>query len=80
MVYLPENLSNNFRCNPRTGFSMPISRLQSLKQFVRFAGPKLWRDLPSDLTNKPSLDSFTIAYKKYLGYNYINPNNNNNNI
>ena len=77
--YLPESLSNNFRSNSRTGFSMPISRLKSLNQFVRFAGPKLWRELPSTLTSKPSLDSFTKAYKVYLGYNYINPNNNNNN-
>ena len=73
--YLPESLSNNFRSNSRTGFSMPISRLQSLNQFVRFAGPKLWRELPTDLTHKPSLDSFTRAYKLHLGYNY-NPNNN----
>ena len=75
--YLPESLSKNFHYNSRTGFSMSISRLQSLNQFIRFAGPKLWRDLPSDLTEKPSLDSFTKAYKVYLGFNYNNPNNNN---
>ena len=78
--YLPESLSKNFHYNSRTGFSMSISRLQSLNQFVRFAGPKLWRDLPSDLTEKPSLDSFTKAYKIYLGYNYKSPNNNNSSI
>ena len=77
--YLPESLSDNFRSNSRTGFSMPISRLQSLNQYVRFAGPKLWRELPSDLTDKPSLDSFTKAYKIYLGYHYKNPNNSNSN-
>ena len=77
--FLPGSLSKNFRHNNRTGYSMTYSRLASLNQYVLFAGPKLWRELPKELTNKPSLDSFTRAYKIYLGYNYNNINNDNNN-
>ena len=76
--FLPDSLSKNFRRNNRTGYSMTYSRLSSLNQYILFAGPKLWRDLPTELTNKPSLGSFTSAYKIYLGYNYNNTNNNNN--
>ena len=48
---------------------MSLSRLESLKQFVLFAGPQHWSQLPLEITTKPSLDSFSKAYKKYLGYN-----------
>ena len=72
--YLPDSIIKNFRRNTRTNFSRSLSRLESLNQFVLFAGPQLWGQLPSEITNKPSLNSFTKAYKKLLGYS----NNNNN--
>ena len=72
---LPESLSKNFRSNPRSGYSISHSRLESLSKFVLFAGPKLWRDLPNDLRKKPSLVSFTKAYKRHTGYDYNNTNN-----
>ena len=62
---------------------MCLSRLESLKQFVLFAGPQHWSQLPTEITNKPSLDSFTKAYKKNIGYSdntndnvYVNTNTN----
>ena len=73
--YLPSSISKNFRSNSRTNFSMSLSRLESLKQFVLFAGPQHWSQLLPEITTKPSLDSFTKAYKKYLGYS-DNTNNN----
>ena len=64
--YLPESLVKNFRSNTRTKFSTAFSRLESLKNFVIFAGPQLWKKLPTNITNKPSLDSFSKTFKKYL--------------
>ena len=66
---------------------MSLSRLESLKQFVLFAGPQHWSQLPTEITSKPSLNSFTKAYKKNLGYSdntnnnsNVNANSNSNNI
>ena len=73
--YLPNSITKNFRSNSRTNFSLSLSRLESLKQFILFAGPQHWSQLPLDITTKPSLDSFSKAYKKYLGFN-DNINNN----
>ena len=81
---LPESLSNNFRSNERTNISNSISRLESLKRFIRFSGPKLWNELPQCITSKPTLNSFSNALKKYFIYGtiYVNINtrgNTNNN-
>ena len=84
--YLPNSIIKNFRSNSRTNFSRSLSRLESLNKFVLFEGPQLWSQLPSDLIDKPSLNSFTKAYKKLLGYGYnhtntnTNSNNNQNNV
>ena len=64
--YLPESLVKIFRTNIRAKFSTAFSRLESLKNFVVFAGPQLWKKLPTNITNKPSLDSFSKTFKKYL--------------
>ena len=64
--HLPESLVKNFRTNIRTKFSTAFSRLDSLKKFVLFAGPQLWKDLPTNITNKPSLDSFSKTLKNYF--------------
>ena len=64
--FLPESLANNFRNNERTNVTNSISRLESLKRFILFAGPKLWNELPSRITNKPSLNSFSNSLKKYI--------------
>ena len=81
--FLPDSLVNNFRTNKRTKFSKSFYRLESLKNFIIFAGPELWKKLPSYITEKSSLDSFTRTLKKYLlnsnNNNNINKNNNNNN-
>ena len=64
--YLPVSLTKNFHSNPRTVFSNSVSRLESMKNFVLFAGPRLWNELPTNVTNKPSLNSFSKSLKKYL--------------
>ena len=64
--HLPVSLTKNFRSNSRTVFSNSVSRLESMKNFVLFAGPRLWNELPHIITNKPSLNSFSKALKKYL--------------
>ena len=64
--YLPDSLTKNYHSNARTGFSSSLSRLESLKNFILFAGPCLWNDLPSAITSKPSLNSFSHALKNYL--------------
>ena len=56
--FLPESLASNFPRNRRTQISTSLSRLESLRQFVLFSGPQLWNELPSEITNKSSLNSF----------------------
>ena len=64
--YLPDNLTKDYHINVRNGFSSSLSRLESLKDFILFAGPGLWNELPSVITSKPSLDSFSRALKNHL--------------
>ena len=64
--FLPESLATNFPRNRRTQIATSLSRLESLKQFVLFAGPQIWNELPPEITNKPSLNSFSNAFKNYL--------------
>ena len=63
---LPESLAKNFRNNERTNVISSISRLESLKRSIFFAGPKQWNELPSSITSKPSLNSFSNALKNYF--------------
>ena len=80
---LPENLSANFRMNERNMIPNSISRLESLKRFIRFSGPELWNELPHCITNKPTLNSFSNNLKKYFihgtVHNSINTRGNNSN-
>ena len=71
---LPESLASNFRNNDRTNVTNSISRLESLKGYILFAGPKLWNELPSRITNKPSLNSFSNSLKKYFIHGTIDTN------
>ena len=73
--FLPESLSNNLRSNQRTNYSNSISRLESLKRFIRFSGPKLWQELPHCITSKPSLKSFSNALKNYFIHGNMNTPN-----
>ena len=75
--FLPESLTKNFRSNQRTNFTSSISRLESLKRFILFSGPKLWNELPRCIINKPSLNSFSNSLKKYFITGDININANN---
>ena len=72
--FLPESLANNFRNNDRTNVTNSISRLESLKRFILFAGPTLWNELPPAITNKPSLKSFSNSLKKYFIHGTIDTN------
>ena len=73
---LPQSLADNFHMNRRNQFSNSFSRLQSLKQFVLFAGPQLWNELPSEVTNKQTLNSFSSTLKNYLMDKPISNRNN----
>ena len=72
--FLPESLANNFPNTVRTNVVNSISRLESLKRFILFAGPKLWNELPLCIRNKPSLNSFSNTLKKYLIFGTIDTN------
>ena len=69
--YLPDSLSKNFRGSERTNYTTSISRLESLKRFVLFSGPKLWNELPRSITMKPSLNSFSNTLKRYFTFGVI---------
>jgi len=75
---LPDSLAKNFRSNERTNFTNSISRLESLKRYVLFSGPKLWNELPRCIIDKPSLNSFSNNLKKYFIFGDINNMNLNN--
>ena len=84
--YLPVSLAKNFNLNHRNQISNSLSRLESLKKFILFTGPLQWRDLPTSITSKPSLKSFSHALKEYFldkypgKYdNYVNNNHVRNN-
>ena len=62
---LPNSLSSYFYKNTRTQYSITESRLASLEKFVLFAGPKVWKDIPIDIKNKPSLSSFSKCLSKF---------------
>ena len=70
--YLPDSLSKNFRSSERTNYTTSISRLESLKRFILFSGPKLWNELPRSITLKPSLNSFSNTLKRYYIFGVIN--------
>ena len=78
--HLPESLASNFPRNRRSQISTSLSRLASLKQFVLFAGPQLWNELPSEITNKSSLNSFSSAMKNHLMGKPISSNRNSSRI
>ena len=69
--YLPDSLSKNFRSSERTNYTTSISRLESLKRFILFSGPKLWNELPRSITMKPSLNSFSNTLKRYYIFGVI---------
>ena len=72
--FLPNSLVKNFSTNSRTRFSRSISKLESLKSYILFEGPKMWDQLPLTITSKPSLSSFSKALKNYFIHG--NPNHN----
>ena len=63
---LPNCLSSNFTSNARTQYSVSYSRLESLSRFILYEGPKIWDRLPVDITNKPSLSSFSKSLKTHF--------------
>ena len=65
---LPISLSSNFYSNARTQYTISESRLSSLNEFVTYAGHKVWNDIPENLKDKPSLNSFS----KSISLHYIN--------
>jgi hypothetical protein len=65
---LPISLSSNFYRNARTHYSISESRLVSLNKFVKYAGHGVWSNIPENLKDKPSLNSFS----KSIFIHYIN--------
>ena len=64
--FLPPTLASNFKINNRLQLFNSISRLESLGNYVRFAGPRLWNDLPVNLTAKTTLNTFSKHLKVHL--------------
>ena len=63
---LPNCLSSNFTPNVRTQYSMSFSRLESVNRFILYEGPKIWNGLPVNITNKPSITSFSNSLKSHI--------------
>ena len=43
---------------------LPKPKLELFKQSFKYAGAKIWNELPTSLQNSTSLDSFKFKYKK----------------
>ena len=63
--FLPQSLRSNFTPNQRTQFSTSTSRLGSLNQYILFAGPKIWNEIPHAIKKTTSLNSFSINLNKH---------------
>ena len=63
---LPNCLSSNFTSNVRTQYSRSFSRLKSVNRFILYEGPRIWDRLPVNITNKPSITSFSNSLKSYF--------------
>ena len=64
--YLPQCLTNNFNLNSRNQLTNSISRLDSLKRFSLFTGPKVWNELPRSIKDKTTFKSFSNNVKTYF--------------
>ena len=64
--YLPESLMSSFDRNSRNQITHRISRLDSLKRFSLFKGPKVWSQLSQATKTKSTFKSFTEHAKKQL--------------
>ena len=47
-------------------FHIPNIKLEITKNSIFYQGPKSWNNIPSDIKNKKSLQSFKNSSKKYL--------------
>ena len=63
---LPPSIAANFNVNDRNQLFSSISRLESLSNFVRFAGPRLWKNLPASISSLTSLDTFSKKLKIHM--------------
>ena len=45
---------------------MPTSQLSIEQRALNYKGSKLWNEIPPEIRNAPSLNSFKIKYKNYL--------------
>ena len=63
---LPNCLTFNFTPSVRTQYSMSFSRLESVNRFILYEGPKIWNGLPANITNKPSITSFSNSLKSHI--------------
>ena len=64
--FLPQSLSSNFIFNRRTQYSTSTTRLESLSQYILYAGPKIWNEVPQNIKTKTSLNSFSNNLKEHL--------------
>ena len=63
---LPPSIASNFNINDRNQLCISLSRLKSLSNFVRFAGPSLWKNLPASVSSQTYLDTFSKKLKEYM--------------
>ena len=70
---IPEILSNfstrkskSYGNDDSLKFHIPNIKLEITKNSIFYQGPKSWNNIPSDIKNKKSLQSFKNSYKKYL--------------
>ena len=65
---LPDCLNEIFTRSPypRRLFVLPAIRSNKGERSLRYAGPKLWESIPSNLKSDKSIKTFAKQYKNYL--------------
>ena len=63
---LPPSLSSNLRLNNRNQLGVPYNRLIQSASHIKYAGPKLWKGIPSNVQDKTTPKSFSNAMKAFL--------------
>ena len=63
---LPPSLSANFKQNNRNQLTTSYNRLAQSARHITYAGPKLWKAVPSNIQDKVTPKSFSNAMKAFL--------------
>ena len=63
---IPSSLAANFKQNNRNQLTVSYNRLVQSARHITYAGPKLWKAIPSNIQDKATPKSFSNSMKTFL--------------